>query len=175
MFFARGGGGSAQKWRPRTWPVRKRETTLRLDGVGGATERQSAMEENTMSVRTNALSSSNAQEVNAMRRDSMSAETMKPTEPQASKQVQPEVHTRQGTGQQYSVEELQEAVESLNQTVDAVDRALEFDIHQDTNRILVRVVDKATEEVIREVPPERVLDLMAELRKLVGLLVDEKV
>ena len=41
--------------------------------------------------------------------------------------------------------------------------------------MMVRVVDRSNDEVIREVPPEKVLDLMAELRELVGFLVDERV
>ena len=52
---------------------------------------------------------------------------------------------------------------------------LEFKIHDDTNRIIVRIYDKASDELITEIPPEKFLDLIAGLWKQAGLIVDEKV
>ena len=52
---------------------------------------------------------------------------------------------------------------------------LEFSIHDDTKRIMVRIYDKASDELISEVPPEKFLDLIAGLWKQAGLIVDEKV
>ena len=57
------------------------------------------------------------------------------------------------------------------------DRSLEFSVHEDTNRIIVRVINRLPEgdEVIREIPPERILDLVAALMNIVGLLVDQRI
>ena len=52
---------------------------------------------------------------------------------------------------------------------------LEFKIHDDTRRVMVRVYDRISDELISEVPPEKFLDLIAGLWKQAGLLVDEKV
>ncbi|NLZ52467.1 MAG: flagellar protein FlaG [Thermoanaerobacteraceae bacterium] len=52
---------------------------------------------------------------------------------------------------------------------------LEFKIHDDTKRIMVRIYDKVSDELISEVPPEKFLDLIAGLWKQAGLIVDEKV
>ena len=52
---------------------------------------------------------------------------------------------------------------------------LEFKIHDDTRRVMVRIYDKVSDELISEVPPEKFLDLIAGLWKQAGLIVDEKV
>lgn len=49
-----------------------------------------------------------------------------------------------------------------------------FGIHEKTNRITIKIVDKKTKEVIREFPPEETLDMIAKAWELAGILVDEK-
>lgn len=50
----------------------------------------------------------------------------------------------------------------------------EFGIHEKTNRITVKLVDKETKEVIKELPPEKTLDMIAKVWEYAGLIVDEK-
>ncbi len=52
---------------------------------------------------------------------------------------------------------------------------LEYSIHDDTKRIVVKIYDKASDELISEIPPEKFLDLIAGLWKQAGLIVDERV
>ena len=52
---------------------------------------------------------------------------------------------------------------------------LEFSIHDDTKRIMVKILNKSSDELIAEVPPEKFLDLIAELWKQAGLIVDKMV
>ncbi len=52
---------------------------------------------------------------------------------------------------------------------------LEFKIHDETKRIMVKILDKTSNELISEVPPEKLLDLIANLWIQAGLIVDEKV
>lgn len=51
----------------------------------------------------------------------------------------------------------------------------EFSVHKPTNTIVVKIVDSQTNEVIDEIPPEKILDLVAGLWKIAGLFVDRKV
>jgi flagellar protein FlaG len=51
----------------------------------------------------------------------------------------------------------------------------EFSIHEETKRIIVRIYDKNTNELISEIPPEKFLDLIANIWKQVGLIIDKKV
>ena len=47
-------------------------------------------------------------------------------------------------------------------------------VHDDTNRITIKIVDKETKKVIREYPPEETLDMIAKVWEMAGILVDEK-
>ena len=68
---------------------------------------------------------------------------------------------------------LAEQVEAINGAIRTADDHLTFSVHKETNRIVVRLVDTATDEVLREFPSEKFLDLVASLQKLTGLQVDE--
>ena len=56
----------------------------------------------------------------------------------------------------------------------AVNVKAEFGIHEETNRITIKMVDKQTKKVIKELPPEKTLDMIAKIWDAAGLLVDEK-
>lgn len=49
-----------------------------------------------------------------------------------------------------------------------------FGIHEATRRITIKIVDKETQEIIKEIPPEKNLDLLAKRMELAGVLMDEK-
>jgi len=50
----------------------------------------------------------------------------------------------------------------------------QFQYHEDTNRVSIKVIDKDTEEVIREIPSEEALELIQRMWEMAGILVDEK-
>lgn len=47
-------------------------------------------------------------------------------------------------------------------------------IHEGTNRVTIKVVDKESKKVIKEYPPEKTLDMIQKLWEMAGLMVDEK-
>ncbi len=49
-----------------------------------------------------------------------------------------------------------------------------FGIHDKTNRVTIKIVDKDTKEVIKEYPPEKTLDMIAKVWEMAGIMVDEK-
>lgn len=51
---------------------------------------------------------------------------------------------------------------------------LNFGVHEPTNRIMVQVIDTNTDEILREIPPESRLDVIARMHEFVGLLFDER-
>lgn len=51
---------------------------------------------------------------------------------------------------------------------------LQFSLHEASNRWMVRVIDRVSKEVIRELPPEAFLDAIGRLRDLIGVLFDER-
>lgn len=50
----------------------------------------------------------------------------------------------------------------------------EYSYHKETNRISIKVIDDKTDEVIREIPPEKSLEMLQKMWEMAGILVDEK-
>lgn len=72
-------------------------------------------------------------------------------------------------------EEVEKAVEKLNRLMGLIDKRMEFRIHEKTNRIMVRIIDQENGEVLREIPPKKILDMLSSFIEFVGLMVDYKV
>lgn len=75
----------------------------------------------------------------------------------------------------FSETELSEAVRRANKALEWAKRHFEYSMHDETNTFVVRVINSETDELIREIPPERILDLVARLWEVAGLIVDERV
>lgn len=67
-----------------------------------------------------------------------------------------------------------DAIEKANKAMVSANRALEFSIHEKTKEIIVKVVDTESKEVIREIPSEKILDMVANMLEMAGILVDER-
>lgn len=74
--------------------------------------------------------------------------------------------------QEQKNEQLQKAVEQLNKKLFHSEAI--FGMHEETNRITIKIVDKETKEVLKEIPPEEALDMVVKGWELAGILVDEK-
>ena len=73
-----------------------------------------------------------------------------------------------------SPEKVKEAVNEINKKIRPTNTQCEFKYHEQTHRISITVRDRATDEVIKEIPPEKTLDMIAKSLELAGILVDEK-
>ena len=89
-----------------------------------------------------------------------------------TKQAQ-QVNTRQAQQQQQS-EQLKKAIAEMNRKINNSNEEAVFGVHEDTNRIMIKIMDKETKEVIKEFPPEKTLDMIARIWEMAGILVDEK-
>lgn len=69
-------------------------------------------------------------------------------------------------------EKVKKAVSELNKNM--TNSIAQFGIHEGTNRITIKIVDKDTKEVIKELPPEKTLDMIAKAWELAGIMVDER-
>ncbi|WP_138227260.1 flagellar protein FlaG [Paenibacillus algicola] len=73
---------------------------------------------------------------------------------------------------------MDEAIQQLQKAIDAIQgpqKTLEFSIHEKTNTVMIKVLNKETGDLIREVPPEKILDLAARMMEITGFIIDEKV
>lgn len=69
---------------------------------------------------------------------------------------------------------LQQAFERLEKVVHIFDRHYQFQVIRENETVLRANINQATGEVINEVPPEKILDLEAQIQELVGLLIDKR-
>ena len=70
-------------------------------------------------------------------------------------------------------DEIKKAVDAINKKMLSHSEAI-FGIHDKTNRVTIKIVDKDTKKVIKELPPEKTLDMLARVWEMAGILVDEK-
>ena len=74
--------------------------------------------------------------------------------------------------QQTTNEQIRKAVEQLNKNMPHSEAV--FGIHDATNRVTIKIIDKETKEIIKELPPEKTLDMIAKVWEMAGILVDER-
>lgn len=75
------------------------------------------------------------------------------------------------TGEEQTVKALEKVLKAL----EGPSTTLEVSIHKETKAIMVKVFNKDTGELIREIPPEKTLDIVANMMEIAGIIVDEKV
>jgi flagellar protein FlaG len=66
------------------------------------------------------------------------------------------------------------AIEKANKAISISNRKFEYSIHEKTKEIMIKVIDSDTNEIIREIPPEKILDMVAKMWEMAGLVVDER-
>jgi flagellar protein FlaG len=71
--------------------------------------------------------------------------------------------------------DIRKTMDGLEKLITRFNRRFEFILDEQINRIVVKVIDKATDKVIKEIPPEEIQHLIARLRETMGLLVDEEI
>ena len=67
---------------------------------------------------------------------------------------------------------IKRAVEEINKKANSSEAV--WGVHEDTNRVTIKIVDKQTKEIIKEFPPDKTLDMIARVWEMAGLMVDER-
>lgn len=86
----------------------------------------------------------------------------------------PNGKVRELPGEKVSQEELNQEVDQLNSAMEFLNRKFHFQIHEQTQRVIVQVLNSETGEVVNEIPPEKFLDMLANMGKAIGIIVDQK-
>ncbi len=100
------------------------------------------------------------------------APVREPTEAQARKGEAGEGRNGEQKDRAVSETSIDDAVRSANHKMTKT--RCEYAYHKETNRVSIKVFDAETDEVIREIPPEKSLDMLEKLWEMAGILVDEK-
>ena len=69
--------------------------------------------------------------------------------------------------------QLQQAIEKFKEKMNHTTEAV-FGIHEGTNRVMIKIVDKETKDILKEYPPEQTLDMIQKVWEMAGIMFDEK-
>ena len=71
-----------------------------------------------------------------------------------------------------SAEQIKKTLAELNKKM--MNTACQYGIHEGTGRVTIKIVDKDTRDVIKEIPAEETLELIAKAWELAGIMVDKR-
>lgn len=75
--------------------------------------------------------------------------------------------------QDADISKLKTVINRANTKMQTTQKRFEFSYHEKTKRVSIKVYDKETDQVIREIPPEESLEMIEKLWEIAGLFVDE--
>ena len=70
--------------------------------------------------------------------------------------------------------EIHDAIDKLNQTAQIFNKRIKLSIHEESKRVVVKILDNETDKVIREIPAKEVLNFISKLHESIGILIDKK-
>lgn len=74
-----------------------------------------------------------------------------------------------------SKEEIERYIKRVLRDASLLNRDLKYSISDETDQVIVKVIDKSTDKVIKEIPPEAIQRLQVRLKEQLGLLIDEQI
>lgn len=79
-----------------------------------------------------------------------------------------------GNSKEPTEKEVKSKIDQANKELKHAKTGLDFKYHEATKRVSITVYDKDTKEVIREIPPEKSLDMLEKMWELAGMVVDDR-
>jgi len=74
----------------------------------------------------------------------------------------------------WKIGEIRDTLNQVNNDMQHLQKSLHFKVHESSGQLMVEVQDLDTGEIIKSVPPERLLDLFGKIRSAIGALIDEE-
>ncbi len=92
-------------------------------------------------------------------------------------QQQPHHHEKaeKKVSDKIDLKKVNQQAEKLNQLAEILNRKIQFFVDSKNNKVIVKVIDPRTGEVIRKIPPEKIFKLEEQLNHAMGFLLDERV
>ncbi|WP_064093079.1 flagellar protein FlaG [Rossellomorea aquimaris] len=72
-------------------------------------------------------------------------------------------------------EKMEEVLHGMNELLSASNTHLKFEYHDKLKEYYVTIVDEQSQEVVKEIPAKKILDMFAAMTEFVGLMVDKKI
>jgi|GEM_PF-6814222 len=93
---------------------------------------------------------------------------------QSAARFQPQIPTGSGKMDDTTKHAILESIREANESVQYMQKSLHFRVHEGSGQLIVEVEDMRTGEILREVPPEEMLDTMVKIKTAIGALIDKE-
>ncbi len=87
----------------------------------------------------------------------------------------PKVEVALETEHHLPAEKAKKMADSMNKFLETTSTELRFKYHEELETYYVTLINAKTEEVVREIPSKKMMDMYAAMRDLVGFIVDKKI
>lgn len=101
------------------------------------------------------------------------AESLQDNQQDEKMGVQETVEANAQKKEEPNEEDMQQMMKELNELMSRINCNLEFSYHKEVNVMSVKMIDKATNEVIKELPPEEMIDNMIQAKDWIGAFLDK--
>lgn len=116
----------------------------------------------------------NVDETTASVTQTQAEEEQNSSDGNGSQQQQASANQQTIANQQATPEHLKKMIAEMNKKINNSNEEAVFGVHEETNRVMIKILDKDTKEIIKEFPPEKTLDMIAKIWEMAGILVDER-
>lgn len=89
--------------------------------------------------------------------------------PQVQKAEAVNVDGKNEKNEEYSKKDLDKALKKINGFLKDEHTRAEYSVHKDFGTIMIKIIDEDTKETILEIPPKKILDMVADMCRQVGL------
>jgi len=72
-------------------------------------------------------------------------------------------------------EQVEKATEKLNRLMGIIDKRVQFSVHDQADSVVVKITDQQSGDVMNEIPPQRVIDILGSFSQMAGLFFDKRV
>ena len=81
---------------------------------------------------------------------------------------------KEGATNGFNKNTVKNAVDTANDLLKISRTSARFKYHEATKQVSIKIIDDETQEVIKEIPPEKSIEMVEKMLELSGMLVDEK-
>jgi len=104
---------------------------------------------------------------------------VRPTRFQENSQASRAVEAAKAASKEAAVKQadidVEQYLKDIIHITDTFNRKLKFTINRELDQVVVKVIDRETDKVIKEIPPEELQRLHIRMREALGLLFDTKI
>lgn len=72
-------------------------------------------------------------------------------------------------------QDFQDKINKANEIMSSQETHLKFEIHEKTHDVMIKIIQNETGEVLKEIPPEKLIDMIAKICEIAGLFIDKKI